>query len=293
MFQECQPRGDYKEFLELSCIFLGAVPPEGVRFRTPGAVHHARWLAKALYCLKMFLFKDQLKLKPKEVNGLRDICVFIVIFYLESWFYAPSAIRAPHQDLRLLQELIRYRKINSNIADAALVKLRGHLWYLSEHLAALSFFDETVPYETKLKMAHSIKERAGTTIVVKRIQIEQTDYESLLRKDVSDFITTNSLFLFHQYDLPYDFLDICPKLWHNNKSFNECLKVFKSLKVVNDIAERKVALMEEFNLLLTKDEDQKQNLLQVVSHHRELHPDCHKKNIIKSLNKKESSDKKK
>ena len=46
-----QPRDDYKEFLELALLFLGVVPPRGVRFLAPGAYHHARWMSKALYAI--------------------------------------------------------------------------------------------------------------------------------------------------------------------------------------------------------------------------------------------------
>jgi hypothetical protein len=53
-----QPRDDYREFLELAIIFLGEVPPRGVRFMTPGPIHHARWMAKALYSFKIWLFED-------------------------------------------------------------------------------------------------------------------------------------------------------------------------------------------------------------------------------------------
>ena len=50
-----QPRGDYKELLELSIIFLGGVPPRGIRIRVPGAYHRARWMAKAVFDLMMLL----------------------------------------------------------------------------------------------------------------------------------------------------------------------------------------------------------------------------------------------
>ena len=42
----------------------------------------------------------------------------------------------------------------------------------------------------------------------------------------------------------------------------------QSLKVVRDLAECAVALMQEFNSYLTSSEDQKQYLLQVVENHR-------------------------
>jgi len=48
-----QVRDDYCELLELSVVFLGGTPPRGIRFRYPGAIHHARWMARAIYSLKM------------------------------------------------------------------------------------------------------------------------------------------------------------------------------------------------------------------------------------------------
>lgn len=40
------PRGDYREAAELALIALGVEPPRGKRFIKPGALHHARWMAK-------------------------------------------------------------------------------------------------------------------------------------------------------------------------------------------------------------------------------------------------------
>lgn len=54
--QQC--REDYREFLELTVIFLGGIPVRGISFRIPGAIHHARWMSKAIYTLKkMFIFR--------------------------------------------------------------------------------------------------------------------------------------------------------------------------------------------------------------------------------------------
>ena len=46
----------------------------------------------------------------------------------------------------------------------------------------------------------------------------------------------------------------------------------KRLKVVNDGAVRGDAMITTFNDTLTRDEETKQALLQVVEHHRRLHP---------------------
>ena len=49
--EEKQPQDDYREFLELALIFLGEIPPRGVCFMAPGAMHHARWMSKVIYSL--------------------------------------------------------------------------------------------------------------------------------------------------------------------------------------------------------------------------------------------------
>ena len=49
--------------------------------------------------------------------------------------------------------------------------------------------------------------------------------------------------------------------------------------VINDRAERGVALVQDYNKKLTKNEDQLQFLLQVVKEHRRQFPDCTKRNL--------------
>jgi len=49
--------------------------------------------------------------------------------------------------------------------------------------------------------------------------------------------------------------------------------------VVNDTAERGVALMQSYNSILTKNEDHKQYLLQVMEQHRQKFPNATKATI--------------
>ena len=48
------PRADYQELLRLTVISLGGSIP-GFQFQLPGADHHARWMSKCLYILKLRL----------------------------------------------------------------------------------------------------------------------------------------------------------------------------------------------------------------------------------------------
>ncbi|CAH2089533.1 unnamed protein product [Euphydryas editha] len=58
-----QLHDDYKELLTLTIIFLGAVPNKRISFRAPAGLHRARWMAKAIYCVKLFMVREQFKLK--------------------------------------------------------------------------------------------------------------------------------------------------------------------------------------------------------------------------------------
>lgn len=57
--KEEQPWDDYKEFLILVPIFLRQKDKDQVHFPPPGSIHHAHWMAKCSYCLKMYLLRDQ------------------------------------------------------------------------------------------------------------------------------------------------------------------------------------------------------------------------------------------
>lgn len=128
-------------------------------------------------------------------------------------------------------------------------------------------------------MVEAIKNKEASAITNQRYQVPGNDLELLLRKDLSDFVSQNSLELFKKFDLPYDFFEKDISTWPSDDSYKDCLEFFKTLKVTNDVAERGVALIEQYNNCLTKDEEQLQYLLQVVREHRQRYPNCDKKNL--------------
>ncbi|XP_057336568.1 uncharacterized protein LOC130675093 [Microplitis mediator] len=276
---EYQPRDDYKELLELILIFLEDESSVNIKFKAPGATHHARWLAKAIYCLKLFLFKQQFKISAIQVSQLRVICLFIVKIYAISWYSYPNPLKAPYQDLQFLQQLVKFKSINPKVSQVATKKFTGHLWYLSEELASLSFFDDSISLETKLKMVQAIKNKESLADN-KRIKISEKDLDLICDREMSDFITKKSTTLFQQFELPMDFLDLTPSEWQNDPNYIHCLEILRTIKVVNDIAERGVALIKEFNEFATKDEEQKQYLLRIVHEHRKLYPSSNKNNYL-------------
>lgn len=100
--------------------------------------------------------------------------------------------------------------------------------------------------------------------------------------NIDKFISENSLKLFTRFGIDTSFLQYDPKSWENHISFVNGKELIKSLKIVNDTAERGVKLMADFNEALTVNEEQKQYVLQCVQEHRQMYPNC-KKETLKKL----------
>lgn len=60
---------------QLCAIFLGNKETNW-RFHSPGAFHRARWMAKIIYCFKIYLFRNQFPLTELELNGIRQFLFF-------------------------------------------------------------------------------------------------------------------------------------------------------------------------------------------------------------------------
>lgn len=145
------PRDDYKELLQLCLIFLGAIPVDDINFYKPGAFHHTRRIAKSIYSIKIYLFRDSFTLTKFERKSLFKMCLFIIFVYVKPWFTSPLAIQAPANDLNFIKTLYDCRNIDSNISSTALRKCSNHLWHLAPENCAISFFDENISVDIKKK----------------------------------------------------------------------------------------------------------------------------------------------
>lgn len=276
-----QPRDDYREMLELCLIFLGGKPKGGVRFMKPGAIHHARWMAKVIYTLKIWLFRSQFQLTSREERGLRDICVFTARLYVKAWFTASQAAAAPGNDLQLIKDLVAYEAVHKQIADAAATKFSSHLWYLSEELVVLSLFDDNTSADDKAAIVRAIQQSSPTNEEEPPKKAE-VDLKTIKDRQLSSFASNKSLTLFELLKLPTTLLNEDPSSWNMLDDYKLAKVTVNALTVVNDHAERGVALVQEYSGLLTKDEEQLQFALQVVHEHRQRYPNVLKKTLAGS-----------
>jgi hypothetical protein len=129
---------NYKELFELSIIFLNGNLNNKFEIRPPGAMHQDRWMSRAIYCFKIYIFRNQYSLSTSEKNAIRDICVFIVRFYLKVWFSCMAPARVPANNLNFIKCLKLYDNEHSKISKVTITKISYHLWYLTEEAAALA-----------------------------------------------------------------------------------------------------------------------------------------------------------
>lgn len=257
-----QPRDDYREFLELALIFLGETPTRGVHIMAPGAFHHARWMSKILYILKIYLFKGQFKLTKHEERNLLEFGKFATLVYLKPWYLSPIPQEAAVNDLLLMENLVKYQTVNPPIATAASKAIKRHLWYLSEELVGFSLFSDDIASETKEKIVEAFSNTPAPTRTVR------VDATTLTDLHLESFVTSRSLVSLHLFGIDEDFLQVNPSQWGSSSSYASSKTIISSIKVVNDSAERNVALATTYNDTITKNEEQKQFLLQTVEDHR-------------------------
>lgn len=275
LLDDIQPRDDYRELLELSVIILGGVPDRGIKIQRPEAMHRARWMAKAIYAVKIHLFRRQFKLTAAEGSGILRVAVFVVSIYITAWFKAPLPAAAPAHDLAFLKSLLNYQ--DKALAKATATVFGRHLWYLSERLVGLAFYDREVPMGVKRDMVRALEEE-GSVDSPRRATVELAS-SVISTKNVANFVTAQSVKFFQILCLDSSFLIKDPSQWEEDAGYIEGKNRVNGLHVINDFAERGVALMQDYNLALTKDEDQRQYLLQVVEDHRKMNPDARKSTV--------------
>lgn len=247
------PRTDYKELLELCLMFLGT--DQKIQFRRTAGCHHARWMAKAIYSLKMYLLRESRELPLPEAN-LFSFCQFIVFVYIRAWYTCPVSVSAPNNYLQLIKKLDSYKTIDENISKATMSKISNHLWYLSPEYSSLAFFDDNITLDTKRKMVTALKKKINScSEQIKKYPANRIN--DFIDKEIDFFITHQSLKLFDRFNLNHDFLSNDPASWCFDQNYQSSKIILMFLRVINDASERAVKLTEEYINILTVDQDKK------------------------------------
>lgn len=118
---------------------------------------------------------------------------------------------------------------------------------------------------------------------IKRLNLKESEISEFVKNEIEFFVSSETLDFFKIFNLDTEFLLNDPADWSENLSFQNALQMVSKLKTVNDTAERGIKLIEDYNSILTTNEEQKQFVLKVVSDYRKIFPDCKKETLKKKL----------
>ena len=267
------PRDDYKELLKLTIICLGGNIP-GFQFMIPGPDHHARWMSKVIYFLKMLLLLYQFLMSEEEKRQVVEISKYILIFYVKHWFQSPLPTCAARNDLTFMANILKYRlQVSPKITFSVMQSCYRHLWYLVPQTVVLALADPGLADVEKEGMARKLHSLERKKIVSGKPEFPQIIFrgEDITLPEMSSLVSSDSWLLFDILGLTgsQDWLTIPANLWTNFVEFKRLREFSENISVCNDVAERGVALITSY-INKSESEEQRQALLQVVEFHRNL-----------------------
>ena len=256
-------RGDYKELLELAKVCLGGTIERkktySYQLSRPGADHHARWMSKCLYILKLSLLQHQIDtISPQTKKKINTMTSFILFVYIKFWFSSPSLTRAATNDSQLYKQITTFKRVDKNVSAAALVVLQRHTWYLTEDCISIALFNPDLEDEETNKLAQKIGELPTTQLEIRKPTLPTVS----ARSKITDFVGQRSILLFSLLKMDHKFL--LQENWKETDKYDAARKAISNLHPVNDSAERALSMATTFNGRITKDADSYQNLLLVV-----------------------------
>ena len=89
-----------------------------------------------------------------------------------------------------------------------------------------------------------------------------------------------SHFIFDKFGFSKEWLQRPVQEWDTRTDYMEMADFFQNLLVTNDTAERGVKFISDYAMCLTKDSQDRQNILQVVEQERRQISNVTKKNLI-------------
>ena len=107
-------------------------------------LHHARFMAQAIYYVKLCLLDTFLS--PAERVEVERMAEFVGAFYIRWWLQCTISTSSSINDLHAVWEMRQYHKIRTEVGDACLKSISRHFWYVTENLVMFSHADENLPH---------------------------------------------------------------------------------------------------------------------------------------------------
>jgi hypothetical protein len=120
----------------------------------PGAYHHARFMGKCIYLLKMFILSPIFPvITAAQLRSLMRLVKFVLAIYGRNFLSTGVPSHTPLNVYNLYYELHSYRSIDNQISRKAVTVFSRHEWYLTEEMVMMALFDSRVSHDLKQMMA--------------------------------------------------------------------------------------------------------------------------------------------
>ena len=114
------------------------------------------------------------------------------------------------------------------------------------------------------------------------VQLPSHFKKQALAYKLSDSVMSGSHFIFDKFEFSKEWLKRPVEEWNTRPDYMEMADFFQNLLVTNDTAERGVKFISDYAMCLTKDSQDRQNILQVVEQERRQISNVTKENLIKA-----------
>ena len=197
------PRDYYRKLLHLAASMI-RIKRSSVPLRQPGGLHRARWMAKAIYAMKIELLLDGnevvIQLTARELQGIKRFNRFVVTIYIQSWFSGRIVADAPLNDIMLIQSLHDYD--DAALQSVGLKMMERHSWYISPELATVALVSHHLSDEDKTQLVLNMKDDRGLHLI------------KTLPRTVSELLISRSFF--QTMGIDSSFLYIPTQEWHDS-----------------------------------------------------------------------------
>ena len=235
-------------------ISLSGRVPEGFKFRIPGADHHARWMSKGIYYIKIWLLSRIFVLSVVERDQVQRIFRFTVVIYAKAWFLAPLSSSAPRNDLEFHYKVLLYRQVEPKAAFMVLQSIRRHQWYTCPQMATLALADKHMESEEREMLAKTLHRMPRNKITTGRPEFPFLNWEGevLARPKLQSLVTSNSWLVFQLLGLTsnQDWLLTPCSMWDLFADYQKVEEFARNISVTNDLAER-VNISSSLRLLIS------------------------------------------
>ena len=169
---------------------------------------------------------------------------YAVLYYIPDFLLSSSGRDAAFNDLQLYKALLKYQEVDRELADSALNTFNRHLWYLAPQTVLFALFSNRVSEDQKSRMASrllTLDRKESPTLGVPKFPAltAETELCDLITEESRDFFD-----VVNSDPLPWLTKRVCE--WESYADYNKVKTFVSTVKVVNDCAERAVALATDY-----------------------------------------------